>query len=222
MLVGALLSAAPLSAQAQSLGKEGDLSVAAERLSGLSIGSVGVDPDGPPGEFETDYVSFRLLTSDTVGSDALGAAPVFSTPRIGIDYFLVESVSLGGSLGLATTSWDDDDGDDFSTTTFLLALRAGYWIPLNATFAFWPRGGLTIISSSQSDDGDNEVSTTLPALSLEAPLMISLGPAFLQVAAALDVSVAGSGETRGAGDLESEFDVSVFELGLHAGLGIVF
>jgi hypothetical protein len=148
--------------------------------------------------------------------------PVFSTPRIGIDYFVAESVSVGGSVGFATTSWDDEGGDESSATTFLLALRAGYWIPLNTSFAFWPRGGLTIISSSQGDEDENDVSTTLPALSLEAPLMISLGPAFLELAAALDVSLGGSGETRQAGDVDGEFDVSVFELGLHAGLGIVF
>lgn len=223
-MVAAALCATPSSAQAQSLGKQGDLSVAAERLSGLSTGSIGVDPEGPLDEFDIDYTSFRFLTSDTVGSGALAAAlPVFSTPRIGIDYFLAESVSVGGSLGFATTSWDADNGNDLSTTTFLLALRAGYWIPLSTTFAFWPRGGLTLISSSESDDDDDdEVSTTLPALSLEAPLMISLGPAFLEVAATLDVSVGGSGETRQAGDVVAEFDVSVFELGLQAGLGIVF
>ncbi len=223
--VAAALCASPLSAVAQDLGKQGDLSVAAERLSGLSTGTISVDPDGPVEEADFDFVSFRVLTSDAVGSGPLETTllPVFSFPRIGIDYFLAEQISLGGSLGLVTTSWDDDGGNSANATTFLLALRVGYWLPLNDTFSLWPRGGLSFVTASQTDeDGDREVSTTLPALSLEAPLMIALGPAFLQVAATLDLSFAGSAETRQDGETVNEFDVSAFELGLQAGLGIVF
>ena len=194
--VAAALCAAPLTARAQDLGKQGDLSVAAERLSGLSTGTISADPDGPGGETERDFVSFRLLTSDAVAADLLAMQlPVFSSPRIGIDYFLTEQISLGGSVGLVSTSWDDDGGNSFNATMFLLALRIGYWLPLNTTFSFWPRGGLTFVTASASDeDDDDSVSTTLPALSLEGPLMIALGPAFLQVAATLDLSFAGSGE----------------------------
>lgn len=211
-------------ARAQTLGKEGDLSVAAERLSGLTAGSLGIDLEGPIGEVETDYVSVRLLASDGAGAGPFGALfPVFTTPRIGIDYFLADRFSLGGSLGLMSTSWEEEDGDELSATTFLLAVRAGYWLELNDTLGFWPRGGLTFVSASQTnEDADDEVSTTLPALSLEAPLMIALGPAFLQVAATLDASVGGSGETTNDGDTTAEFDVTVLELGLQAGLGIVF
>jgi hypothetical protein len=220
----AALCAAPLSARAQDLGKQGDLSVAAERLSGLSTGTISVDPDGPVGEADLDYLSFRLLTSDAVGSGPVATlVPVFSFPRIGIDYFLAEQISLGGSLGLVSTSSDDDGGNSDNATAFLLALRVGYWLPLNDTFSLWPRGGLTFMSVSQSDeDDDDEISTTLPALTLEAPLMIAMGPAFLQLAATLDLSFAGSAETREDGETVNEFDVSAFELGLQAGLGIVF
>lgn len=220
--VAVLVGLASPSARAQSLGNEGDLSIAAERLSGLSLGSIGVDPEGPVDEFETSYTSFRLLTSESTASGPVSAVPVFSSPRIGIDYFLADQLSLGGSLGLVTTSWDNDGDNDFSTTTFLLAVRVGYWIPLNPTFAFWPRGGLTLLTLSQSDDDDDvESSMTLPALSLEAPFMIALGPAFLQLAATLDVAIGGSAETQ-AGAASTEYDVSAYEIGLQAGLGIVF
>ena len=59
-------------------------------------------------------------------------------PRLGVDYFLTEHLSLGGSFGLASVSFEDEDA-----IGVLLAARVGYALRLTHAIAFWPRGGLT-------------------------------------------------------------------------------
>jgi hypothetical protein len=209
----------PSSARAQSLGAQGDFSIAIERFSGLSVGGLGIDPEGPVDEFDIDYFSLRLLTSQASSpGPILAVVPVFSTPRIGADYFVSPQLSVGGNFGLALNSWEVEDVAEPSATTFIFGGRLGYWVPINETLSFWPRGGISFLYLSLSDDDDDsEASMLLPAISLEAPLMIALGPAFLELAATLDISIAGSAETE-----TLDFDVSAYEFGLQAGIGLAF
>lgn len=65
----------------------------------------------------------------------------FNQPRLGLDYFLVDDISLGGNLGFFSLSGDGYDGDGF-----IFSPRVGFNVPISQVVKFWPRVGLTFIS----------------------------------------------------------------------------
>ena len=61
-----------------------------------------------------------------------------------VDGFVIDRLSLGGSLAFFTQSGDaDGDGVLFSP-------RVGYAIPLSSVFTFWPRGGFTFLKLGEA------------------------------------------------------------------------
>lgn len=174
--------ATTLSAEALAdIGRQGTLHIGAERLFGV-VGT-GTETEGQPDSSDT---TFSLLW---IGSPLQHP---YDRPRGAVDYFVIDNLSVGGSLGFYTwsASVDDDNGDDDAGdgNGFLLAPRVGYMIGINDMLGFWPRGGLTYVR----DEVDDFQTDTAIALSLEAPLVISIGRELaLSIALTVDLGVGG-------------------------------
>jgi hypothetical protein len=68
----------------------------------------------------------------------------FNQPRLGVDVFVVDDISLGGSIGFFSMNNHGDGGG--TEDGFLISPRVGFNIPLSRSIAFWPKVGLTYIS----------------------------------------------------------------------------
>jgi hypothetical protein len=74
-----------------------------------------------------------------------GAYP-YDWPRLGVDYFVIQSISVGTGLAFARTS-----GDNSSTNAVEVAPRVGYGMMVGPWLAVWPRLGVSYIwSTNQS------------------------------------------------------------------------
>lgn len=67
-----------------------------------------------------------------------------TTPRVAIDVFIIERLSLGGSLGLYSNDLNNSSGAVFSP-------RVGYSFGFNQHFGFWPKAGFTYYSLNNPD-----------------------------------------------------------------------
>lgn len=131
ILMGLLACLSSAHASAQTFGRRGDISFAADRLMGVYI----VDRD----RANSDFI-FGL------GGPPGSGFGQYNAPRLGIDGFITNGLSLGGSLVVG------HDGNSDSTG-FLFTPRVGYAIPIGTHFGFWPRGGLTLWDGNHANDG---------------------------------------------------------------------
>ncbi len=96
-----------------------------------------------------------------------------------IDYFVIQNLSVGGSLLFNYSS----TGAGHSTS-FGIGPRVGYNIPISDLLSVWPKAGLSIARSSVSTDptpavpATGSVSNTAVALNLFVPLMLHPAPHF--------------------------------------------
>jgi hypothetical protein len=147
--VGFLVACAS-SARAQELAAPGTLVFGAERVFGLyfshqsrEVGTIDV---------ESDAFVFGLGWTTN-------ASPL-TIPRVGVDYFLDEHLTVGGNLGLYIAGADADD------TGVYVGGRVGYALRLAHEVTFWPRGGVAFAGA------DN---TSVFVINLEG--MFALAPA---------------------------------------------
>src|SRR5690606_22113506 len=125
-VLGALCVSTFTSLASAQLGKPKDVVISAERLFGI-YGVV------------RNYESPRDDDNDTsVGFMMQGGhlSPV-TVPRVALDIFIIESLSLGGTLGLHSNT---------GTSGLLFSPRIGYAIAFNQQWGFWPKGGFTYYS----------------------------------------------------------------------------
>jgi hypothetical protein len=112
-----------------------------------------------------------VLTSSGPGG-ALGyesdSKAFFISLNPSADYFLQENLSIGGSVGLATTI---SDGPDLLAVS--LRVRAGYNIPMNDKVSVWPTLGLGI---GHLDIGLAD--TTYFEVAINAPFLYHIAPHF--------------------------------------------
>ncbi len=131
-------------ASAQDLGEEGQLAISSDL-----------------------QLSF---TSTSTKAAAEGAEDPDSTTSItiqpAVDYFLMDSLSLGGAIGYQSTSQGD-----VKSSGILIGPRVGYAIPVGEGMAFWPKLGITYQTMSM-DDGTNDMSGNKMSLDVFAPLAI--------------------------------------------------
>lgn len=164
-LFSALWMTEPGHAHAEELGTRGNLVFSADRLFGLYFAHQSVEVT-PSRDENDDRTSIGLGWSQPL-SGALS-----TTPRLGIDYFLSNNFTLGGSIGFWSGS---DDDSDVTTTAFLIAARAGYALRLGHSVTFWPRGGFTY-STYSIEDSSLDYYTF--ALTVEAPFCFALTEGF--------------------------------------------
>ncbi|MEZ4224061.1 MAG: hypothetical protein R3B13_24140 [Polyangiaceae bacterium] len=172
-------------ASAQEFGEQGTPALFAERLFGFYISKKEVDlPNGNEAQF--DYSGFGIGFR----------SPVYYTPyelpRIGFDYFVIDSLSIGGALGYAQSQEDGDPDDEVSL--FLIAPRVGYVWMFSDVVGFWLRGGFTY-HSINVDPGNGEEDAL--ALTGEGMFVISPTPHFgFIVGPTFDISITGEDNNR--------------------------
>lgn len=121
----------------QDFGLQGDFTLALERVFGFHWTTT--QRDAVPEGVDDD-------TSHTVfGVGWSRPETAHHNPRAGFDYFVIDQLSIGGSLGF-WTSGGDRDGDGF-----MFFPRVGYAISFGDSAGFWPRGGLAYYSENNWD-----------------------------------------------------------------------
>jgi hypothetical protein len=145
----AVLGAAPALAQ-ETFGKQMDVAFSADRLFGITF-SRQVDRDRCGPGRRDDCVND--WTGIGIGWRGRGAPTPFDVPRFAFDIFVIDSLSLGGSVSYVQYNDEDHNGDEVDYTDFLFSPRVGYVIMFTDKFGFWPRGGLTYHSGSVDPDG---------------------------------------------------------------------
>lgn len=114
--------------------RAGKVSVSLERVFGLHYWHSSVEqPNG------TDSVS----SGTVVGLGWYEPRSEYHVPRAAVDGFIIDRLSLGGSIGFFSSSGDNDD------SAVLLYPRVGYVIPISRVFSFWPRGGFSFIKGDE-------------------------------------------------------------------------
>jgi hypothetical protein len=185
------LGATASEARAQELGREGNLVFGAERLFGLYFDHQSIDTGVL--EYERDGTLFGIGWQDPLSA--------LATPRLGVDYFIDEHLTVGGNFGVFTRSVNDDD-----ETGILVAARVGYALRLSSAIAFWPRAGITFATINADGNADSSV----VALSLEG--MFSIAPSdswSFMLGPVLDLGFAGE---------ENDADYSEILFGIMIGL----
>jgi opacity protein-like surface antigen len=132
----------------EALGQEGQIAISSDLQ--LSFSSTSIKP--PEGD-----------SPDSITQIVIQPA---------LDYFVIESLSIGGALGYHQTSQGDakESGID-------IGVRVGYAIPIADMVAFWPKVGIGYKTMSFSmDDGQGgtlDASGNKMALQVFAPFAIS-------------------------------------------------
>jgi hypothetical protein len=179
-------------------GRQGTLHIGAERLFGL------VATDTETEDLDSDTMSISFMW---------GGSPidrVYDRPRAAIDYFVIDSLSVGGSLGFYTWSYSDETDADVDGSGVLFSPRVGYMIGLTDMLSFWPRGGFTYVG-----DGTDAVDDSAFALSAEAPLVIGIGQELaLSVALTLDLGLGGERDFDGPMPPDQDRDHNQFGIQL--------
>jgi hypothetical protein len=237
-----MLCAVPRAASAQEhdangLGDKGQLIISVDRLMPvLSYSS------------QTETSTNNGITTETTQSGTsiallLGNEPnlgvVHTLPRVAFDYTIINHLTLGGSLAVA---FGLGGGEEISTTNrptvdrdakrsiIGFAPRVGYIIPLHKNFAFWPRLGLSIYSVSTTFNriqGNADVkvtnSDTLFAIDVDPQFVWTpIQHFFFQFGPLMNIPITGSRSSEtdvGNSSTTQKNDLSVFHLGISAGLG---
>lgn len=142
---------------AQELNGAGHLAFGAERLFGFYLDKQNYDAGPLDRDLDTTSVGLGwTLTNPTA---------LLSLPRVGVDYFIDEHLTVGGSFGIASIS-----GDGPEAIGLLFAGRVGYALRITHAISFWPRGGLTFAMA----DGDGDDDLSVFGLTIEG--MFTLAP----------------------------------------------
>jgi hypothetical protein len=234
----ALASSSVADAQpAQRFGRAGQLVLSGERLFGVVSSTMSLEQMGTEVDVTTTSIDLGLR---------MGQTP-WSTPRLALDGFVIDGLSLGTALGFSTTSYSagaevsgaSADLDLGSGWTFVAAPRVGYAYMFSDAVGIWPRAGLSMFFGSaglelgdlagQDLDGDGvpdtaasapDVSIHGIALSLELPLVLTPAEHFaILIAPTLDFGVSGGMSSEDPDtDTEVDQDFTITDLGLQLGL----
>jgi hypothetical protein len=224
------LSAAVAGAQAApgGFGSAGQFTIGAERMFGYVHSNQHTEREVAGVTTETDVSMSQFALLGLNGNDAISP---YGHPRIGFDYFVIDRLSVGGSLIFKTTSSETEaegqSADGPSNTTFLFAPRAGYAFMFNDTVGIWPRLGFTYYTSStelETPAGTFEDSENGLALAIEGLFVIAPMPHFgFTVGPTFDIGLTGSvEETDPPPAPNAEADRTVTDLALHAGVVVWF
>lgn len=238
-LVGALilagLSLAPVTASAET--PAGTVIISAERLFGLTLGTI-TRPVAGGGESSLDQTHFGLLLSSP---SSLEIPNPYSAPRVGFDFALAPSVTLGGSIGIVVSSYDASgttpggmnvDGGGASGLTLVLTPRFGYVLGMGRVAALWLRGGVSYYRSSLTEDEDDPgdpVTSLIDwglALTFEPTLLLTpFEHVGFTVSLIADIPLAGkhTNEVKSSTMTTStSIDQDIRNFGLVAGISVIF
>jgi hypothetical protein len=192
---------------ATDFGRKGGVAISAERLFGFiradsTTSAAGID--------RTTHINALSV----LGS-SLGLFTVYAQPRVGVDFFAAERLSVGASLSYfrISESMDVPAGQVSSSPTisgYVLAPRIGYSFILGRAVSLWPRLGFTyahLATETSSTAGVSTSSgTSLYAVTIEAPFVFAVAEHFfLSAAPTLDLGVGGSTSTAGTDVKETDY-----------------
>ncbi|MCU0693294.1 MAG: hypothetical protein MUF54_18030 [Polyangiaceae bacterium] len=206
------------SAFAQDMGAEGTGALSADRLFGITGYKVSREAD-LPGSVEIEDTGTLFTLAWGLNLDGVDNVPVPGTiPRLSFDYFVIDDLSLGGSLGFATYRGERDgeprDWDHDDVTAFAFAPRIGYMFHLGDSAGFWLRGGLTYFDY----EVENRVDGSILQLNAEGIFAIRIVDNFaFTVGPAIDIPITGSYEHQ-PGPGPYDVDTSVLSFGAYCGL----
>lgn len=219
MSVGLVMSA---QAGAQMFGEQGQFIVSADRVMGYTHSSATFDPDPPDAEVQVTQDNFAFLGQGDV------VTPMFSNPRISFDYTVIDGLTLGGSLSFWTQSGEAETEAPFGTlqsdlpssTLFVLAPRIGYIFMFSEHVGIWPRGGFSFFVGENEAFFGEDSSLSGFAFDVEVPFaFVPLPHTAIFVGPAFDATITAGGEIDPG---NTDYDLSVLDFGIYAGLGIWF
>jgi hypothetical protein len=225
-VLSAAFMAVPAAAQVPGFGEGGQLVISGDRLAGVFWIDASIDADGTadvPGpadaatvtDVETDGTQIAFLGNDR----AVGPS---SVPRLGLDFFVIPNLSLGGSFiyvsdsdnsdtsnraTVAGTTFDTRDETETRRSALVFAPRVGYGAQFTDVIGLWARGGITYFNQNEEVDvvttqadgdvvrADTETNLSLLQLSLEAMLLLIPIEHFgIGVGPFIDIPITGSFE----------------------------
>jgi opacity protein-like surface antigen len=244
-VLAALTSTLPAFAQAGSFGSKGKFVVSAERLTGFYITSGSTELNGTTGAFPAP---FTIDTDDSSTTFALLGSGVESEPaafpRLGADFFIIDKLSVGGSITYASRSDSTErvtatgnfaaetvDVDE-SRTVFAASPRAGFAMMFSDMFGVWARGGITYTSMTIETDEtaggarqSAELRASLLTLAVDGQLLITpFNNVAIGVGPQLDIPLTGDVDYTDYAPIvvNVEGDASVLTFGISAGMMLYF
>ena len=140
-MVGLSASLVASSAMAQEFGQSLDMAFSADRLFAIHFSHRETENPGEP-DIERDRTGVQIGWG---GRDRLTP---FDVPRFAFDIFVIDGLSVGGALGFASMSDENQAGTEFDASEFIFAPRVGYVWMFSEVVGFWLRGGFTYHSAS--------------------------------------------------------------------------
>lgn len=216
----------------QMFQKRGRLVLGASRLMGLAVWKERAVVSGDTGDDETtdSGTDISLLFAPGAPSDLTRVVRPSSVPRITLDYFVSDGISLGGFAGYASRSGEHEDApaggtsstEDLPTARLvMLGGRGGYFHPLSDKTGLWVFAGLSYVSTN-SKVGEDELGVSAFYVNLEADLALRIaGQTHVLVGGFFDGTLSGS-VSRKQGGTESSAGIAYGELtfGATAGLAV--
>lgn len=241
-----LAIASPANAQeAAGFGEKRQLILSADRLIPV-FSYASTSETGTQGNLTVTRTDSGASIALLLGREPTLAA-VHTIPRVAFDYAVVRHLTIGGSIafgfGLSRSSRTESRGGGTSTETEQdepntrivgFAPRVGYVLPLGRSVAFWPRAGFAFYSVStrfergaQGGQGGESVTDSDAIFSLDLDPQFVFTPIehfFFNIGPLVNIPLTGSRDREvaplnGGGSNTASQDLSVFHLGVSAGLG---
>lgn len=212
VLAGFFAAAGNASAQ-ERFGAKRQLAITAENLFAFSSEKL-TYPD-PSGDRSESSNRFGFLFGGR-GDEVSGRGAM-----VGGHYFIIPSLSIGGTIGYAsTTKTESQRGvsrDDPTQSTFVLLPKVGYALMLNDVVGFWFRGGPGFTRFGTADE--NEFKATLWTLGLDALLVVTPVQHFgFYVGPQAEFSFSGSYTTTNNNGVSTSRDLRYQSLALGVGM----
>jgi hypothetical protein len=141
-------------------------------------------------------------------------ADAWQFPRVGLDGFIIDGLSLGGSLVFMHRA-----PEGRTVTDVLVAPRIGFAYMFSRVVGIWPRFSLAYWHRwDNADQGPGEVRSHSFAFGIDVPLIIAPVKNFaITVGPLFDVGFGGK-QTTDPGPGEATLDTSFTQFGLSAGV----
>jgi hypothetical protein len=169
------------------------------------------------------------LGGNTSGTAVIHSTTLWLAPQA--DYFIINHLSLGGLVEIASTSGSEDiplnaaqtQSTDLPTTTDLTLLpRIGWMFALGDRFGIWPRGGLGYALRQSSNPGGNgKLTFSGVIINATCPFLYRINETFF-VELSPDLTwIPGSTSTTNNANQTVSQSASYLQFGASGGLGVM-
>lgn len=209
------------SSSIDNIGEEAQMTFGVDRVMGLAFDRAKI-------EGETGGSSYTITDKSTTVAllGMTGATSTGMVPRLALDFFVVESISVGGSLVYVSQTGETEQESAGTTTTsdnptistFVIAPRVGYAMQFDETFSIWPRAGITYFNQKTETTGatGGDTTETYSGLDLTLEGMLGISPISnfaILVGPYLDLGLSGTAKQE-SGGTSQEADLKATSYGL--------